>query len=91
MPTQGLLSVAMAGGTDPSPPPLQFLSVTEVAGELNVSKIQVRTLIANGTLPAQRTDGGGLRVERLMLERWIQDRYAETRAVTTAHPWPPPE
>lgn len=78
----------MAEGTGPSPRPAVFLTVREVAQELNVGKGEVRALIANGTLPAQRTEDGRLRVERLMLERWVRDQCTASREFTSTHPWP---
>jgi excisionase family DNA binding protein len=61
----------------PSPP--EFLTVSEVAEELGVSRTVVTQLTSQGSLPAQRVSNGRLRFERGLFERWIRDQYAETR------------
>jgi excisionase family DNA binding protein len=60
-------------------PDAEYLTTIQVAEELAVSKTVVVAMVRSGTLPAQRGPGHRLRFERAILERWIQDQYAETR------------
>ena len=57
----------------------RFLLLSDVATELNVSDSQVYHLVRSGELPAIKIGGRGQwRVERAMLEEYIQRKYAET-------------
>jgi excisionase family DNA binding protein len=57
----------------------RFLQLSEVAKELNVSDSQVYHLVRSGELPAIKIGGRGQwRVERVRLEEYIQQKYAET-------------
>ena len=57
----------------------RFLLLSDVAAELNVSDSQVYHMVRSGELPAIKVGGRGQwRVERVKLEEYIRDRYAET-------------
>jgi hypothetical protein len=61
------------------PKPVEYLTVTDAAAELAVSEWVVLNLIRKQGLPARRLANRHLQIERGMFERWIQDKYAETR------------
>ncbi len=68
-------------------PAPRFLSLTDVAEVLNISASQTYALVRSGELPAIKIGGRGQwRVERSVLEEYIQRCYAETRAFVTSHP-----
>jgi excisionase family DNA binding protein len=53
--------------------------LSDVAAELNVSDSQVYHMVRSGELPAIKVGGRGQwRVERAVLERYIEQKYAET-------------
>ncbi len=59
--------------------PPRFLLLSDVADELNVSDSQVYHMVRSGELPAIKIGGRGQwRVERVRLEKYIADKYAET-------------
>ena len=59
----------------------RFLQLTDVAEILNISSSQTYALVRSGELPAIKIGGRGQwRVERTVLEDYIQRCYAETRA-----------
>ncbi|MEG2422816.1 helix-turn-helix domain-containing protein [Glutamicibacter sp.] len=59
---------------------MRFLRLEDVAEELNVKLPQVRALVKSGELPAIQIGGRGMwRVERVALENYIQERYAQAR------------
>jgi prophage regulatory protein len=62
-----------------------FLTIAEIAAELDISINQVRTLIRTGSLPAGRNGQGHRLIERRMLERWIEEKYAESRRWVLEH------
>ncbi len=65
----------------------RFLQLTDVAEILNISSSQTYALVRNGDLPAIKIGGRGQwRVERTVLEDYIQRCYADTRAFVDAHP-----
>ena len=65
----------------------RFLQLTDVAEILNISSSQTYALVRSGELPAIKIGGRGQwRVERTVLEDYIQRCYAETRAFVTAQP-----
>jgi excisionase family DNA binding protein len=67
--------------TSPPPPP-RFLTLQQVADELNVSHSQVYALVRDRSLVAVKIGGRGQwRVERARLEEYIERLYreAETR------------
>ncbi|CBT76980.1 putative DNA-binding protein [Glutamicibacter arilaitensis Re117] len=52
-----------------------------MAEELNVKLPQVRALVKSGELPAIQIGGRGMwRVERVALENYIEERYAQARS-----------
>ncbi|MEV0896320.1 helix-turn-helix domain-containing protein [Actinoplanes sp. NPDC049802] len=60
-------------------PEPRFLLLSDVAAELNVSDSQVYHMVRSGELPAIKIGGRGQwRVERSKLEKYIEERYAET-------------
>lgn len=71
--------VTPAETSDPSPP-ARFLTIDQVAGELNVSAVQIRQLLRAGDLIGIQI-GGRLqwRIERVMLEQYIAEAYRRTR------------
>lgn len=82
--------------TEP-PAPRRFLTLQQVADELNVSHAQARALVRYRSLLAVKIGGRGQwRVERARLEEYIAQLYreAETRDTTdlpdddTEHPHP---
>ncbi|MGH3654276.1 helix-turn-helix domain-containing protein [Glutamicibacter sp.] len=59
---------------------MRFLRLEDVAEELNVKLPQVRALVKSGELPAIQIGGRGMwRVERVALENYIEERYAQAR------------
>ena len=65
----------------------RFLQLTDVAEILNISSSQTYALVRSGELPAIKIGGRGQwRVERSVLEEYIQRCYAETRAFVTSQP-----
>ncbi len=60
----------------------RFLTIAETADVLNVSASQAYALVRSGELPAIKVGGHGhWRVERTVLESYIQDRYEESRRI----------
>ncbi len=65
----------------------RFLQLTDVAEILNISSSQTYALVRSGDLPAIKIGGRGQwRVERTVLEDYIQRCYAETRAFVRTQP-----
>ncbi|HZN16773.1 MAG TPA: helix-turn-helix domain-containing protein [Micromonosporaceae bacterium] len=65
----------------------RFLQLADVAEELNVSVSQVYHMVRSGELPAIKIGGRGQwRVERSVLEEYIQQKYAETKAWVAENP-----
>ena len=65
----------------------RFLPLSDVAAELNVSDSQVYHMVRSGELPAIKIGGRGQwRVERTMLEQYIERKYAETAAWVAQNP-----
>ncbi|MHA7146462.1 helix-turn-helix domain-containing protein [Arthrobacter sp. TmT3-37] len=68
------------GQPDQQPRPLRFLTLQQVADELNTKHSTVRALIASGDLPAIQIGGRGQwRIERAKLEDYITGAYAKAR------------
>lgn len=66
----------------------RFLQLSEVAEILDVSVSQVYALVRNQQLRALKIGGRGQwRVERTVLEEFIQRCYTETEAFVAAHPF----
>lgn len=58
----------------------RFITLDDVARMLGISSDHAESLIASGELPAIRVgDGGPWRVERSVLESYIEALYEETR------------
>ncbi|GAB3264602.1 helix-turn-helix domain-containing protein [Arthrobacter pigmenti] len=54
----------------------RFLTISDVAEELAVTKVQVKSLIKSQSLPAIQIGGRGQwRIERAKLEQYIEDAY----------------
>lgn len=67
----------------------RFLTIENVAAELNITTTQSYALLRAGTLPALKIGGRGMwRVERTVLEAWITDTYGITEAYVAANPMP---
>lgn len=57
----------------------RFLTLTDVGEILNISPSQTRALVRSGELKAIQVGGRNQwRVEKIMLEEYIQERYAAT-------------
>lgn len=68
--------------------PPRFLSLTDVAEELNVSAAQAYALVRSGDLPAVKIGGRGQwRVESTVLEQYISRLYEQTREFISSHPY----
>jgi excisionase family DNA binding protein len=71
------------GKTVPVPKDLsmpRFLTLADVAEELQISSSQTYALVRSGELPAIQIGGRGQwRVEQVVLDQYIQDKYAQTR------------
>ncbi|MGM0929442.1 MAG: helix-turn-helix domain-containing protein [Actinomycetota bacterium] len=58
----------------------RFLTLADVAEELQISSSQTYALVRSGELPAIQIGGRGQwRVEQVVLDQYIQDKYAQTR------------
>ncbi len=61
----------------------RFLTLGDVAEVLNVSAHQVYALLRSGELPGIKVGGSGRwRIERAVLESYIDAKYAESRALS---------
>ena len=70
---------------DQAPP--RFLTLDQVAKELNTSDAQIYALVRRGELPAIRLGGRGQwRVERGRLEEFISQLYSETQQYVKDNP-----
>ena len=59
----------------------RFLTLAEVAETLNITLSAARSLVNYGELPAIQLGGKRMwRVEESVLEEFIQEQYAESRA-----------
>jgi excisionase family DNA binding protein len=66
----------------------RFLTLTDVADILNISASQTYALVRSGELPAIKIGGRGQwRVERTMLEAYVERMYEETRRFVREHPF----
>jgi prophage regulatory protein len=65
---------------DGQPKALRFLTLQQVADELNTKHSTIRALIQSGDLPAIQIGGRGQwRIERTKLEDYITGAYAKAR------------
>ena len=68
--------------------PSRFLTLPDVAEQLNISAAQAYALVRSGDLPAIKVGGRGQwRVEATELETYIQRMYAQTREFVDSHPF----
>ncbi|BBE24534.1 hypothetical protein MN0502_34170 (plasmid) [Arthrobacter sp. MN05-02] len=68
------------GQHDEQARPLRFLTLQQIAEELNTKLSTIRALIASGELPAIQIGGRGQwRIERSKLEDYIVGAYAKAR------------
>lgn len=66
----------------------RFLSIEQVAAELNITTAQSYALLRSGSLPALKIGGRGQwRVEAEQLEAYIKRMYDETAAFIAEHPF----
>lgn len=66
----------------------RFLTLADVAEELNISAAQAYALVRNGELRAIKVGGRGQwRVESAELERFIAQAYADTERFVAEHPF----
>ncbi|MBE7323819.1 helix-turn-helix domain-containing protein [Nocardioides sp. Y6] len=66
----------------------RFLTLADVAEVLNTSSAQVYALVRRGELPAIKIGGRGQwRVEASVLESFIEQMYAQTKAFVDDHPF----
>lgn len=65
----------------------RFLTLADVAEALNTSSAQVYALVRRGDLPAIKIGGRGQwRVERAVLEQYIERKYRETATWVEQNP-----
>lgn len=57
----------------------RFLTLGDTANVLNITAAQALDLVRTGELPAIRIGGGIWRVERQVLESYIEGKYEEAR------------
>ena len=61
----------------------RFLTLADTADVLNISASQTYTLVRSGELPAIKVGGHGhWRVERSVLESYIEAKYEESRRMS---------
>ncbi|NEM90818.1 helix-turn-helix domain-containing protein [Galbitalea soli] len=64
----------------------RFLTLADTAEILNISASQAYALVRSGELPAIKIGGHGTwRIERTVLESYIEAMYEETRRLTLWH------
>jgi len=69
-------------------PPARFLTLADVAEQLNISASQAYALVRNGELPAIKIGGRGQwRIELDQLEQYIARMYEQTHAFVSSHPF----
>lgn len=67
----------------PSPEVGRFLTLADTAEILSLSAAEVLDLVRTGELPAIRIGAGsGWRVERIVLESFIEAKYEEARRIS---------
>ena len=68
--------------------PPRFLTLADVAEQLNISAAQAYALVRSGDLPAIKVGGRGQwRVEATELEKYIERLYTETKQFIDTHPF----
>lgn len=79
----------MSNTSDTSSP--RFMTLAEVAEVLNTTETQVYAVVRRGELPAIKIGGRGQwRVERTVLETFIDQMYAQTTTFVSEHPFTEP-
>lgn len=74
------LVARMTEPAEPRNPVGRFLTIDDVADELNVSSVQVRQLLKAGDLVGIQIGGRAQwRIERCKLEEYIAEAYRRTR------------
>jgi excisionase family DNA binding protein len=69
--------------TNPAGTLARFLTLADTADVLNISASQAYALVRSGELPAIKVGGRGQwRVERSVLESYIEAKYEETRRLS---------
>jgi excisionase family DNA binding protein len=64
----------------------RFLTLADTAEILNISASQAYALVRSGELPAIKVGGHGhWRIERAMLETYIEAKYEEARRLSLWH------
>lgn len=64
----------------------RFLTLADTAALLNISANQAYALVRSGELPAIKVGAHGQwRVERLVLESYIEAKYEESRRISLWH------
>ena len=64
----------------------RFLTIADTAEVLNISANQAYQLVRSGELPAIKVGAAGRwRVERSILEAYIEGKYEETRRINLWH------
>lgn len=72
--------------TNPAGSLARFLTLADTAEVLNVSASQAYALVRSGELPAIKVGGRGQwRVERSVLESYIEAKYEESRRLSLWH------
>jgi len=75
-----------------TPPGPRFLTLTQVADELNTSPSQTYALVRSGELKGIQIGGRNQwRVERVKLEEYIEQAYLRTRQQLDQLPENPPD
>lgn len=65
----------------------RFLTLADVAEQLQISAAACYSLVRSGQLPAIQIGGRGQwRIEETKFEEFIQRRYAEAEALLARHP-----
>lgn len=66
----------------------RFLTLADLADELNISAAQAYALVRSGEVRAVKIGGRGQwRVEATELERYISDLYEQTARFVSTHPF----
>jgi excisionase family DNA binding protein len=69
--------------TNPASTLVRFLTLADTAEVLNISASQAYALVRSGELPAIKVGGRGQwRVERSVLESYIEAKYEESRRLS---------
>ena len=72
---------ALVRGTERLPDGPALLTMEDVARELSLGRSKIFEMAARGELPAPIRLGRNVRISRMALERWIEERQADAEAV----------